>query len=40
MTDGILAYFSTFRTYGTWLHGDDRGSTDRSHSDWDTPTGS
>jgi REP element-mobilizing transposase RayT len=24
-----LAYLITFRSYGTWLHGDDRGSTDR-----------
>ena len=24
-----LAYFITFRTYGTWLHGDERGSFDR-----------
>jgi REP element-mobilizing transposase RayT len=24
-----LAYFITFRCYGTWLHGDERGSTDR-----------
>jgi REP element-mobilizing transposase RayT len=23
-----LAYLLTFRTYGTWLHGDDRGSVD------------
>jgi hypothetical protein len=21
-----LAYFITLRTYGTWLHGDDRGT--------------
>ena len=25
-----LAYFITFSTYGTWLHGDGRGSVDRS----------
>ena len=25
-----LAYFLTFRTYGTWLPGDDRGSTQRT----------
>ena len=25
-----LAYFITFRCYGTWLHGDARGSADRS----------
>ncbi len=24
-----LAYFITFSTYGTWLHGDDRGSVQR-----------
>jgi len=24
-----LAYFITFRTHGTWLHGDQRGSVDR-----------
>ncbi len=24
-----MAYFITFRTYGTWLHGDERGSMDR-----------
>ena len=24
-----IAYFITFSTYGTWLHGDDRGSVDR-----------
>lgn len=24
-----LAYFITFHTYGTWLHGDSRGSVDR-----------
>jgi REP element-mobilizing transposase RayT len=24
-----LAYLITFRSYGTWLHGDDRGSIDR-----------
>ena len=26
---GPVAYFITFRTYGTWLHGDKRGSMDR-----------
>lgn len=25
-----LAYFITIRTYGTWLHGDQRGSVDRN----------
>lgn len=28
-TDIPLAYLITFRTYGTWLHGDERGSTNR-----------
>src|SRR5436190_13907467 len=27
-----LAYFITFRTYGTWLHGDERGSVDRHNN--------
>ncbi len=27
--EGPLAYLITFRTYGTWLHGDDRKSVDR-----------
>ena len=27
-----LAYFITFRTHGSWLHGDDRGSMDRNHN--------
>src|SRR2546429_204986 len=26
-----LAYLITFRCYGTWLHGDERGSYRRSH---------
>lgn len=26
------AYLITFRTYGTWLHGDERGSIDRYHN--------
>lgn len=33
-----LAYFITTRTYGTWLHGDARGSVDRVHNQRDTPT--
>ena len=28
--DAPLAYFISFRTFGTWLHGDRRGSVDRS----------
>ncbi len=27
-----LAYFLTWHTYGTWLHGDDQGSVDREHA--------
>ena len=32
-----LAYFITFRTYGSWLHGDKRGSVDRFHNRYGTP---
>jgi hypothetical protein len=32
-----LAYFITFRTYGTWLHGDERGSTDRYANGFGAP---
>ncbi len=32
-----LAYLITFRCYGTWLHGDERGSTDRYHNQYGTP---
>ena len=31
-TDVPLAYLITFRTYGTWLHGDERGSIDRHNN--------
>ena len=31
-TDIPLAYLITFRSYGTWLHGDKRGSVDRFHN--------
>lgn len=30
-------YFLTFRTYGTWLHGDERGSVDRNNKDFGEP---
>jgi len=30
-------YFVTFTCYGTWLHGDARGSVDREHNDWQAP---
>jgi len=29
-----IAYFITFRTYGTWLHGDRRGSTSRHRNEY------
>jgi len=32
-----LAYLITFRCYGSWLHGDARGSIDRYHNQYDTP---
>jgi REP element-mobilizing transposase RayT len=36
-TDEPIAYFITFRTYGTWLQGDDRGSTDRFNNKYGEP---
>jgi REP element-mobilizing transposase RayT len=36
-TDTPLAYFISFRTYGTWLHGDERGSIDRFHNRYREP---
>jgi REP element-mobilizing transposase RayT len=32
-----LAYFLTLRTDGTWLHGDDRGSVDARHHQFQSP---
>jgi hypothetical protein len=32
-----LAYLITFRCYGTWLHGDERGSVDRFHNRYGAP---
>ncbi len=32
-----LAYLLTFTTYGTWLHGDERGSVDRHTRGFDSP---
>jgi hypothetical protein len=32
-----LAYFITFTCYGTWLHGDERGSVDDEHNTPGTP---
>lgn len=31
-TDEPIAYLITFRTYGTWLQGDERGSIDEYHN--------
>ena len=36
-TDIPLAYLITFRSYGTWLHGDERGSIDRFQNKYQTP---
>ena len=36
-TDIPLAVFFTFRCYGTWLHGDERGSVDRHINIYRTP---
>jgi REP element-mobilizing transposase RayT len=36
-TDTPLAYFISFHTYGTWLHGDQRGSVDRFHNQFGSP---
>jgi REP element-mobilizing transposase RayT len=36
-TDIPLGYLITFRSYGTWLHGDPRGSTDRFHNRYKSP---
>jgi REP element-mobilizing transposase RayT len=32
-----LAYLITFRCYGTWLHGNDKGSIDRHHNRYGAP---
>jgi REP element-mobilizing transposase RayT len=32
-----LAYFISFRSYGTWLHGDKRGSIDRFNNRYGNP---
>jgi REP element-mobilizing transposase RayT len=32
-----LGYLITFRCYGTWLHGDDRGSMDRNRNAYRSP---
>ena len=32
-----LAYLITFRCYGTWLHGDEKGSVDRHRNKYGAP---
>ena len=32
-----LAYLISFRTYGTWLHGDERGAMSRKQNKYGTP---
>src|SRR2546430_13234245 len=32
-----LGYLITFRCYGTWLHGDERGSVDHEHRRYKSP---
>jgi len=36
-TDIPLAYLISFRSYGTWFHGDARGSIDRFHNRYMSP---
>jgi REP element-mobilizing transposase RayT len=36
-TDIPLAVFFTFRCYGTWLHGDERGAVDRHNNIYKNP---
>ena len=36
-TDTPLAFFISFRCYGTWLHGDERGSIDRHNNNYRSP---
>ena len=38
MDAGPAGYFITFCTYGSRLHGDERGSVDRRNNGWDTDT--
>lgn len=32
-----IAYLITFTTYGTWLHGDEKGSVDKEHNQYGSP---
>ena len=36
-TNEPIAYLIAFRTYGTWLHGDERGSIDKYHNKYGAP---
>src|SRR5258707_11431294 len=36
-TDIPLAFLITFRSYGTWLHGDERGSVNRFRNRYKSP---
>jgi len=36
-SDLLLAYLISFRAYGTWLHGDSRGSIDRHNNAYGSP---
>jgi len=36
-TDEPIGYFLTIRTYGTWLHGDAKGSIDRHNNSFGSP---
>jgi REP element-mobilizing transposase RayT len=36
-TETPLAFFISFRSAGTWLHGDQRGSIDRFHNQYGSP---
>lgn len=36
-TDIPIAYLISFRCYGTWLHGDERGSIDQLHNVYQSP---
>jgi REP element-mobilizing transposase RayT len=36
-TDTPIGYLISFRAYGTWLHGDERGSTDRHQNTYGSP---
>ena len=37
VADIPLAYLVTFRCYGTWLHGDERGAIDRRRNQYSSP---